>query len=371
MTMDIANLSETMRQGEATRAALGVQLRTRPLWSGAGRFTGVPERFINPYRVRGMNSPELLLENIVHNGVVYAAPDPASNAVVYTGTDLKAWVARTVASGEAMVGSRLLAAGSLLFTVTAHTGSYFLRTSVDNGVTWDYQGNMTNSAATCSAGGFGYVLSPSGVTAFQTMSAANPAPATRNFATARVWQKVLYNGARWLAIGDRFSAAEWSANGLNSWANVAGFNAAVGAMPNGALSAYTLGGRFMVFSVAAGAVSMTYSDNATAWTLGVMGEMEPSGLRVSSLGASGAEMGGVLYIPAKLTDGTNFFSALLATDGTRLKWLPPFWRGAEALPSISVKAGGGGLIFNAASTGVTAAHRFENNPDAQEVYLAV
>ncbi len=39
---DIANLSETMRQGEATRAALGVQLRARPLWSGAGRLSGVP-----------------------------------------------------------------------------------------------------------------------------------------------------------------------------------------------------------------------------------------------------------------------------------------------------------------------------------------
>ena len=78
------------------------------------------------------------------------------------------------------------------------------------------------------------------------------------------------------------------------------------------------------------------------------------------------------YIPVKLTDGTNFWNALLATaDGIKFKWLPPFWRGAEALPSISVKAGGGGLIFNAASTGVTATHRFETNPDAQEVYLAV
>ena len=36
MTMDIANLSETMRQGEATRAALGVQLRARPLKSLVG-----------------------------------------------------------------------------------------------------------------------------------------------------------------------------------------------------------------------------------------------------------------------------------------------------------------------------------------------
>lgn len=371
MTMDIANLSETMRQGEATRAALGVQLRTRPLWSGAGRFTGVPERFINPYRMRGLNSPELLWENIVHNGVVYAAPDPTSNAFVYTSTDLKSWVYRTVASGEGMEGRRLLAAGSLLFTITSYAGTYFQRTSVDNGVTWAYQGSVPNSSTTCSAGGFVYVLSPSGVSLFQTMSATNPAPTNRNFATARVWQKVLCNGARWLAIGDGFSAAEWSANGLDGWANVAGFNAAVGAMPNGALSSYTLGGRFMVFSVAAGAVSMTYSDNATAWTLGIMGEMEPSGLRVSSLGANGAEMGGVLYIPAKLTDGTNFFSAILATDGTKLKWLPPFWRGNEALPTISTKAGGAGLIFNAASTGVTAAHRFETNPDAQEVYLAV
>ena len=87
MTMDIANLSETMRQGEATRAALGVQLRTRPLWSGAGRFSGVPVRFINPYRMRPVNSPEYLFENIVHNGAVYMADGQTStgNATVYTG----------------------------------------------------------------------------------------------------------------------------------------------------------------------------------------------------------------------------------------------------------------------------------------------
>ena len=66
------------------------------------------------------------------------------------------------------------------------------------------------------------------------------------------------------------------------------------------------------------------------------------------------------------------FKAVLATaDGIKFKWLPPFWRGTEPLPSICAKAGGGGLIFNAASSGVTAAHRFETNPDAQEVYLAV
>lgn len=53
------------------------------------------------------------------------------------------------------------------------------------------------------------------------------------------------------------------------------------------------------------------------------------------------------------------------------KWLPPFWHGPEALPSISAKGGSGGLIFKAASTCVTAAHRFETNPDAEEVYLAV
>ena len=82
MTMDIANLSETMRQGEATRAALGVQMRTRPLWSGAGRLSGVPARYVSPYRLRGVNSPELLYENIVHNGAVYVAPDP--NAALVT-----------------------------------------------------------------------------------------------------------------------------------------------------------------------------------------------------------------------------------------------------------------------------------------------
>ena len=81
---DIANLSETMRQGEATRAALGVQLRARPLWSGAGRFTGVPVRYVAPYRLRGANSPELLYENIVHNGAVYVAETSNTTSVEST-----------------------------------------------------------------------------------------------------------------------------------------------------------------------------------------------------------------------------------------------------------------------------------------------
>lgn len=370
---DIANLSETMRQGEATRAALGVQLRARPLWSGAGRFTGAPVQFVNPYRLRGVNSPEYLFENIVHNGTVYMADGQvgSANAVVYTSTDLKTWVARTVTASNGLVAGKMMAAGSLLFAVTAYTGNGYIFTSVDNGVTWLYQATTNVNYPVCAAGGLIYLLSTAGVTGFQTLSAANPAPANRNFATARVWQKVLCNGARWLAIGDQFTASEWSANGVDGWANVSGLAAAMDAMPSGTRTAYTVGGRFIVFTVAGGAVSTAYSDNATAWSVGIMGEMEPNGLRVSSLGANGAEMGGVLYIPVKLTDGTNSFSAMLATDGTKLKWLPPFWRGPEALPSICTKAGGGGLIFNAASAGVTAAHRFETNPDAQEVYLAV
>ena len=374
MTMDIANLSETMRQGEATRAALGVQLRTRPLWNGAGRFTGVPVRFINPYRLRAVNSPEYLFENIVHNGAVYLADGQLgqANATVYTGTDLKTWVARSAGASEGLVAGKMLAAGSLLFTVTAYGGNAFMKTSVDNGVTWVYQGGGANSMSFSSAGGYIYALSISGVTAFQTMSAAAPAPANRNFATARSWNKVIHNGARWLALGDTYTAAEWSANGLDGWASAAGYAAAMDAMPSGTRSAFTVGGRFVVFTVAAGAISTAYSDNATAWSVGAMGEMEPTGLRVSVLGSTAAEMGGVLYIPVKLTDGTNFWNALLATaDGIKFKWLPPFWRGTESLPSICAKADGSGLIFNAASTGVTAAHRFETNPDAQEVYLAV
>ena len=202
MTMDIANLSETMRQGEATRAALGVQLRTRPLWSGAGRFTGVPVRFINPYRMRPVNSPEYLFENIVHNGAVYMADGQTStgNATVYTGTDLKAWVARNAGSSEALVAGKMLAAGSLLFTVTSYAGNSLMKNSVDNGVTWVYQGGGANGMSFSSAGGYIYGLSGTGTTAFQTMSAAAPAPANRNFATARVWNKVVHNGTRWLAL---------------------------------------------------------------------------------------------------------------------------------------------------------------------------
>lgn len=372
MTMDIANLSETMRQGEATRAALGVQLRTRPLWSGAGRFTGAPVRFINPYRMRGVNSPEMLFENIVHNGAVYVAPDPTNAATVYTSTNLKAWVARTVSASSGMVAGKMLAAGSLLFAMTQYAGTGYLYTSVDNGVTWAYQGATTINFPVCSAGGLVYVLSVSGVTGFQTMSAANPVPANRNFATARVWQKVVHNGARWLAFGDQYMAAEWSANGVDGWANVSGWAAAMDAMPSGPRYVFTVGGRFIAFTVAAGAISTACSDNATAWNVGTLGEMEPTGLRVNVLGSTAAEMGGVLYIPVKLTDGTDTWNALLATaDGIKFKWLPPFWRGTESLPSICAKADGSGLIFNAASTGVTAAHRFETNPDAQEVYLAV
>ncbi len=373
MTMDIANLSETMRQGEATRAALGVQLRTRPLWSGAGRFSGVPVRYVAPYRLRSANSPELLYENIVHNGTVYVA-EAASGLNVYTSADLKAWTARPVDALSTLVAGSLIAVGTLLIAVTQYSTGYYLHTSMDGGASWVYQTGIGVQNFTCSAGGIGYVLSGYVYSPFRTYTPANLAGTARDFGVAKQWRKVLHNGARWLAVNDAGTMALWSANGLNGWTNSAGLAAAVANLPSGPASTrtgYTLGGRFIVVTMAGGTLSAIYSDDADAWTVGAVGEMEPTGLRVTAVGATAAEMGGVLYNPVKLTDGTTFWNALVATDGAKFKWLPPFWRGAEALPTICAKAGGGGLIFNAASTGVTAAHRFETNPDAQEVYFAV
>ena len=190
-----------------------------------------------------------------------------------------------------------------------------------------------------------------------------------------MWCKVLHNGARWLVVNDAGNAALWSANGLNGWTNSAGLAAAVANLPTGENSTrtgYTLGGRFIVVTMAEGTLSAIYSDDANAWTVGAVGEMEPTGLRVTAVGATAAEMGGVLYIPVKLTDGTTSWNALVATDGTKFKWLPAFWRGLEALPTIRTRVGGGGLIFNGTSqAGTPAASRFESNPDAMEVYLAI
>ena len=371
MTMDIANLSETMRQGEATRAALGVQLRTRPVWSGAGRFTGVPVRYVAPYRLRGANSPELLYENIVHNGSVYVA-EGGSSLNVYTSADLKAWTARPVDASSAIQVGKLTAAGSLLMTVTRYSENYSLLTSIDNGVTWVYQASVGNNESTCSAGGIGYVLSGYGYKEFRTHTAANAAGTARDFGVAQMWRKVLHNGARWLVVNDAGTMALWSANGLDGWTNSAGLAAAVTNLPTGTRYGFTLGGRFIVVTMAEGTLSAIYSDDANAWTVGAVGEMEPTGLRVTAVGATAAEMGGVLYIPVKLTDGTTFWNALVATDGAKFKWLPAFWRGTEALPTIRARVGGGGLIFNGASTsGTSPGARFENNPDAQEVYFAV
>ena len=190
-----------------------------------------------------------------------------------------------------------------------------------------------------------------------------------------MWRKVLHNGARWLVVNDTGTMALWSANGLAGWTNSAGLAAAVTNLPTGTRYGFTLGGRFIVVTMAEGTLSAIYSDDANAWTVGTVGAMESTGLRVSELGATAAEMGGVLYIPVKLTDGASYWSALVATDGTKFKWLPAFWRGLEALPTIRTRVGGGGLIFNGASTsgtsGTSPGARFENNPDAQEVYLAV
>ena len=192
---------------------------------------------------------------------------------------------------------------------------------------------------------------------------------------AQVWRKVLHNGARWLVVNDAGNAALWSANGLGGWTNSAGLAAAVANLPTEATSTrtgYTLGGRFIVVTMAEGTLSAIYSDDANAWKVGAVGEMEPTGLRVTAVGATAAEMGGVLYIPVKLTDGTTSWNALVATDGTKFKWLPAFWRGTEAVPTICTRVGGGGLIFNGASTSDTSpGARFESNPDAQEVYFAV
>ena len=175
-----------------------------------------------------------------------------------------------------------------------------------------------------------------------------------------------------LVVNDTGTMALWSANGLDGWTNSAGLAAAVTNLPTGTRYGFTLGGRFIVVTMAEGTLSAIYSDDANAWTVGAVGEMEPTGLRVTAVGATAAEMGGVLYIPVKLTDGTTFWNALVATDGAKFKWLPAFWRGTEALPTIRARVGGGGLIFNGASTsGTSPGARFENNPDAQEVYFAV
>ncbi|CAN7513434.1 hypothetical protein LJR129_003581 [Acidovorax sp. LjRoot129] len=372
MTIDIAVLAETQRQGDATRAALGVQLRSRPVWSGAGRFTGVPVRYANPYRLRGVNSPELLYENIVHNGTVYCA-EGGSSANVYTSTDLKIWTARQVDVSTQLMPGKLMAAGSLLFTATAYSGNGGLRTSVDHGVTWNYQGSVGTMDSLCAAGGIGYAMGIGVNTAFRTMTAAAPVPANRNFATAQQWRKVLHNGVRWLALNEAHSVGEWSANGLDGWVSSAGLAAALASMPNGTRRAYALGGRFLVVTLAEGTLSGIYSDDASAWSAGAVGDMEPTGLRVAQLGESAAEMGGVLYIPVKLTDGATYWTALVATaDGTKFKWLPSFWRGAEALPSIRTRVGGGGLVFNGSGqAGVPPAARYESNPDALEVYFAI
>lgn len=368
---DIAVLSETMRQGEATRAALGVQLRTRPVWSGAGRFTGVPVRYVAPYRLRGANSPELLYENIVHNGSVYVA-ETSNTTNVYTSADLRAWTARPVYASSGLVPGRLTAAGSLLMTMTVHVGNYSLITSIDSGASWVYQKGVSADDLTCSAGGIGYVLSGYGYKEFRTHTAANAAGTARDFGVAQMWSKVLHNGARWLVVNDTWTMALWSANGLDGWTNSAGLAAAVTNLPTGTRYGFTLGGRFIVVTMAEGTLSAIYSDNANAWTVGTVGAMESTGLRVSAVGATAAEMGGVLYIPVKLTDDTTFWNALVATDGAKFKWLPAFWRGTEALPTIRARVGGGGLIFNGASTSDTSpGARFENNPDAQEVYFAV
>ena len=371
---DVAVLSETQRQGEATRAALGVQMRARPLWIGAGRLSGSPVRFLSPYRLRGANSPERLYENIVHNGAVYVA-EADNTTSVYTSADLKAWTARPVEASSELVAGRLTAAGSLLMTMTAYAGNYRLITSIDSGASGVYQAVVGANDVTCSAGGIGYVLSGYGYKEFRTHTAANAAGTARDFGVAQMWRKVLHNGARWLVVNDAGNAALWSANGLNGWTNSAGLAAAVANLPTGETSTrtgYTLGGRFIVVTMAEGTLSAIYSDDANAWTVGAVGEMEPTGLRVTAVGATAAEMGGVLYIPVKLTDGTTSWNALVATDGTKFKWLPAFWRGLEALPTIRTRVGDGGLIFNGTSqTGMPAAARFESNPDAMEVYFAV
>ena len=367
---DVAVLSETQRQGEATRAALGVQMRARPLWSGAGRFTGVPVRYVAPYRLRGVNSPELLYENIVHNGAVYVA-EAGSNTNVYTSADLKAWTARPVDASAGLMAGRLTAAGSLLMTMTAYS-NYRLATSIDSVASWVYQAIVGANDVTCSAGGIGYVLSGYGYKEFRTHTAANAAGTARDFGVAQMWRKVLHNGARWLVVNDTGTMALWSANGLDGWTNSAGLAAAVTNLPTGTRQGFTLGGRFIVVTMAEGTLSAIYSADANAWTVGTVGAMESTGLRVSELGATAAEMGGVLYIPVKLTDGASYWSALVATDGTKFKWLPAFWRGLEALPTIRTRVGDGGLIFNGTSqTGMPAAARFESNPDAMEVYFAV
>ena len=367
---DLATLSETQRQGEATRAAMGLQLRARPLWSGPDRFApGITQQFVQPYRMRGVNSPNQRFENIVHNGTLYAAECPDAMGYVYTSTDLRAWTARVVDGNSLVMAGTLMAVGSLLVLKTQYSGTYYFRTSVDNGVTWIYQASVGGTSVLVSAGGIGYVLNAASHTDFRTVTPANAAGTVRSFTTARVWRNMLHNGTRWLVLDDSASAGEWSANGLNGWTAAAGLPAAVEKLPLGGRIGYAIGGRFVVLSCGVGKLSSVYSEQGETWHVGAMGEADPRGWSVDVIGSRGTELNGVLYIPIRVSDGTRTFSAMLATpDGVRFKWLPPYMEEVITPPIIGKRADDTGLLFNA---GNGASNRFESNPDALEVYLAL
>ncbi len=364
MSFDPIVHDEVRRQGAATRAALGLQLRSRNIWTGADRLLQGPVvRQIRPFKMRDAQNPEVYLESLAYNGSIYVG---ATNAgALYSTPDLTTLTVRNMGSTHESIA----VVGSTFLVRALSGGSTTLQRSPD-AVSWTSLGNVSSTVKVRSAGGVGFVLPGSGTT-FSTYLEGG-ALVARAFTQTGTWNNVLHNGSRWLAVNTTATLAEVSTDGQN-FAPSTGYAAAVAKLPPGLRYAFVLGTRFIVVSIGASGLATMYSDDGQAWLQGArMAAVTPGSLLVE-LNDQGAVVDGFLYVVAvqQAIAGAAYTASIISTpDGVDWRASTEFYASATAIAAggLCRRVGTSSLAFNLARGNFGA---LETNTDAKELFYAL
>ncbi|MFN3437779.1 MAG: sialidase family protein [Acidovorax sp.] len=281
---------------DAIQGGVGVPVRQRLIWTGADRaIPGHLVRQMNAYRPRQQTSPAgIALESVTHNGTVYLGFGGTNTW--YTSPDLVTFTARVFSSGS--TNMRGLAVGANLFGLSAFSGSLALNRSTDNGASWANLGGVgITQAVMHTAGGLGYLLTPSNSAAFIHFTTAG-VMTNKNFPAAATWGGVVHNGAGWLAFSVDGVAA-YSSNGAD-FTMSASYAAERVKLPANPSAIYALGSRFIAVALSGTTFSTIFSDdNGVTWQQGAAYGQFFEGRFFGSVNPDAVVLDGHLYVSAR------------------------------------------------------------------------
>lgn len=368
---DLAVLSETQRQGEATRALLGAPLRLRKVWTGPERnLASLPVQQWNLFKLRDPSTPVTGLENIAHNGTVYAAATPGG--VMYSSTDLVTWTQRNLQPSS--TNYRAINIGAVWFIRTWDpSNGQHLRRSADL-VTSTYVTACANAAPVSVVGNLLYLMG-SGNTSFQTIDAAG-AVSNRNSSTSVAWTRALSNGAVTLLADVGVTNIDVSTNGITGWTFSAGLSAAIARLPAGTRHIFVVGNKFVIVSFSQTALYTLTSEDGHAWAIAAKVNMPyGSGRTFAAVNADSISVAGWHLINVKLAitvaGATSYEGVIMGTpDGIRWRIFGPYHLSAGDFfqSGLYRRVGTDSVLFNATSGGVAMETDIDN---AMETYYAV